>query len=104
MKDQTAWITRDGKRLTVDKIDDLYLVNICKHIIWRLEMDLDVLDYYNSSYAPLGQVAFNDAEQEVSHATMEYASLKGHLKFLTKELKKRGLEAPKEKKHIKRWK
>jgi len=102
MRKQPLWITREGEEVDLNKIDDLYLVNLCKHIIFRIETNLDKMDFYSSSFVPVGQIAREDAQLEVDYATLENATLKTRLDVFKAEAKNRGLEIP-EKTHIRKW-
>lgn len=97
-----VWRTQDGDPLTFEDIDDLYLVNIGKHIVRRIETDLDLIDYYNSPYAPIGKQAEDDKELELAYANLELVSLKHALKEFDEEAKRRGLNIP-TKEHINKW-
>lgn len=102
MNKSIAWTTADGKSLTLMEIEDLHLVNICKHIVLRLEINIDILEFYASQYAPTGEIALQQTKNDTAHCILENTALTQRLQSLSEEMKRRGLTLP-VKEHVNKW-
>lgn len=102
MKKKIVWTTAEGQPLTLKEITDLHLVNICKHILLRVELALDEVDFYNSPYTPTGDIAKKQNEANQAYRAAEAIALIKQIQLLNKEVEKRKLTIP-TKVHVNKW-